>query len=76
MYASQPHVFETVRLFLYMGLEIASIRIEAVAFVKDLFSSCGPRCAIRIMASRASVAVSHESVDYRFEKGIPCELSS
>lgn len=37
MYASQPHVFETVRLSLYMGLEIASIRIEAVAFVKDLF---------------------------------------
>ena len=37
MYASQPHVFETVRLFLYMGLEIASIRIEAVAFVKDMF---------------------------------------
>lgn len=37
MYASQPHVFETVRLLLYMGLEIASIRIEAVAFVKDLF---------------------------------------
>lgn len=38
MYASQPHVFETARrFFVYMGLEIASIRIEAVAFVKDLF---------------------------------------
>ena len=62
--------------FVYMGLEIASIRIEAVAFVKDLLFVMWAAVRYQNYGIACKRAVSHESVDYRFEKGIPCELSS